>query len=119
MTSQARPRTLYVLIFANLLLLLSSVALALYVQRLNSHVDQAEVKVRLAERSVASARVQVELAEARIAAAEKRGYASCVRGNVLREIARFAMKELGSPERARDPAVQEQPCAKLYPGGVS
>lgn len=49
--------------------------------------------------------------------AENRNYAGCVRGNELREVARFAMLKLGSPERAANPALAEQPCALIYPGG--
>lgn len=61
---------------------------------------------------------RLNVTQDRLAAAEQRNYAGCVRGNVLREGYRFAMKELGSPERAAQPEVREQPCALIYPGGA-
>lgn len=87
--AHARPRTIYLLIFANVAILALSVAVALYAGNTARRVDRAE----------------------------QRSYDGCVRGNVLREVARYAMLELGSPERARLPEIQEQPCAAIYPGG--
>lgn len=88
--SQARPRTLYVLIFCNVFVLLLTLTALGYAQTLSD----------------------------RLAKTEQRNYAGCVRGNVLREGYRFAMVQLGSPERANTPEVQPQPCAEIYPGGV-
>lgn len=49
---------------------------------------------------------------------ENRNYQGCLSGNVVREVARYAMVELGSPERARLPELQPRDCADIYPGGV-
>lgn len=88
--SQARVRTLYLLITLNIVLLAATAALALYVANLRSDFQDAQ----------------------------QQSYAGCLRGNVIREITRYAMEELGSPERARLPEVQQQNCASLYPGGT-
>lgn len=88
--SQARPRTLYLLIFVNVFALLLTLTALGYAQTLSDRLTKAE----------------------------QRNYAGCVRGNVLREGYRFAMTELGSPERAKTPEVQPQPCDLIYPGGV-
>lgn len=87
---RARSRTLYLLIFANVIVLTLSIGTLIYA------------------RSLAN----------RLSTTEERNYASCVRGNTLREGYRFSMKKLGSPERARQPEVQEQDCARIYPGGA-
>lgn len=60
---------------------------------------------------------RVESLHHRLNQAEQRNFEGCLRGNVLREGYRFAMKELGSPERAAQPEVRAQPCALIYPGG--
>ena len=49
---------------------------------------------------------------------ESRNYQGCLSGNVVREVARYAMEELGSPERARLAELQPRDCAHIYPGGV-
>ncbi len=90
MAQRARVRSLYLLIFLNVALLALSVILLVI-----AHSQQA-----------------------RLDSAERRSYAGCVRGNVLREVARYAMEELGSPERARLPELQKQDCAVIYPGGA-
>lgn len=87
--AKARPRTLYLLIFLNVVLAALLMVGMVQVNRIHTRLDESE----------------------------DRSFAGCVRGNVLREVARFAMVELGSPERARLPEIQEQPCAELYPGG--
>lgn len=86
----ARARTLYFLITANLVLVIATTVLTLSLIRTQNRVDVTE----------------------------QRSFEACLRNNVLREIARFAMTELDSPERAAKPEVQEQDCAAIYPGGV-
>lgn len=88
--ANARPRTLYILIFLNVVLAAAFVVGVIVVGNLYQRLNDAE----------------------------DRSYAGCVRGNVLRELGRHVAKEPGSPVRATNPALKEQPCALIYPGGA-
>lgn len=86
----ARVRTLYFIIGLNVILLAFTFGVAIYVSNLNGKVH----------------------------AAEHSGYEGCLRGNELREAARLALVKLGLQQRATNPALGEQPCALIYPGGT-
>ncbi len=97
--SRARPRTLYLLIFANLIVLALSVFTLAWASRLAHRID---VNTAALDQAV------------------DRSFKGCQRGNVLRRVARHALQELGDPESillSHNAALKPQPCSVIYPGG--
>jgi hypothetical protein len=113
----ARARTLYFLIIMNVVLAAFLVGGVVQVTILHDRVNTTQKRLDVTQRRVSVTQKRVDATQQRLDATEAHNYAGCLRGNVLREAARFALEKLGSPGRAAQPALRKQPCALIYPGG--
>lgn len=122
-----RRKALYFLIFLNFGMLVVVLGTALYVAHLRGVVSDAQAQVAAAQEQVVVAQGQVIKAQSaivqtrkEIAASQDSAHQACVRGNVLRDVARYVLldpKFVSDESRAKAaaPELGHQPCDVLYP----